>query len=128
MKLFLSFIVVYMSIVSAHPARFPLGENDFIQWDDAVTAAISFDFLTTSSLDIISIYGKPRTIGSYSEGSYVYYYYCPSNLPKLERLRQQVSDNEKDRMTIRLCFGFNENHQLISVEIQSFAVPEIQAQ
>lgn len=125
MKLFLSFIVIYMSVVSAQPSRFPLGENDIIQWKDNVTAALDFDFLTTSSLDIISIYGKPGTTLTYSEGSFVYFYRCPSNLPKLVRMRQHASEQERERIWIYLAFHFNKDGMLEATEVTLRRIPEM---
>lgn len=126
MKLFLSFIVIYMSVVSAHPARFPLGENDIIQWNDAVTSAHNFDFLITSSLDIISIYGNPGTIRTDSDGSFVYFYHCPSNLPKFVRMRQRASERERERIWICLAFHFNKDKMLESTEVTLRRIPERQ--
>lgn len=111
-----------MNIASALAVGFPLGENDFAQWNEAVSKAMELDFYTTTSRDVVTMYGPPQTDCNLGYGHHIYYYYCPDNLPKLQRLQQ--SSPHGDRMWICLGFHFNEHNKLISVELTQFEIPE----
>lgn len=103
--------------------RFPLGKNDFVGWDEAVSEAMELDFYTPRRGDIVTMYGFPqKVVEGPVFGSLIYYYYCPDHLPKLQRLQQ--ASPHGDRMRICLGFHFNEDGKLISVELTQLEIPE----
>lgn len=115
-----------LSAVSpAFSAEFPLGANDFDAWKEATAQAMELDFLTTSSQDVRALFGEPRTVGdSDYDDTYVYSYYCPINLPQLQRLRQVYPQNQRERIWILLEFKFyKKDDKLMRVQLVPFESP-----
>ena len=97
-----------MAVAPAFSAVFPLGANDFDAWKEATAQAMEPDFLTTTSQDVRALFGEPRTVGdSEHDNTYVYSYYCPNNLPRLQRLRQVYPQNKRERIRLLLEFKFH---------------------
>lgn len=86
---------------------------------------MELDFLTTTSQDVRALFGEPRTVSnSDHDDTYVYSYYCPNNLPQLQRLRQVYPQNKRERIWILLEFKFyKKDDKLMCVRLVPFESP-----
>lgn len=112
-----------MTIVPAMSVEFPLKENDFDGWSEAISKAMELDFLTTTSHDVRALFGDPEMVGNY-DYKYSYSYYCPDNLPQLQRLRQVYPQKKRKRIWILLEFDFSKkDDKLMRVKLEPFETP-----